>query len=204
MIVEHIRNITGKITVGGFAVLEGDWWRGENTVIEDSKLFYVTDGEASLIYKGEEHICRKGELVLVPSRQVHSYSLTEKKYMKQFWFHFSLFADSESVFDKYDMPLKVKVKEEEKEKIESLFSQIVGEDSAGNIIYQCGKLGALCDLVYFFMTRADCKKKNTDTTEIDRVLQYISDNISANMTLTTLASVACLSPNYFVRKFAFA
>ena len=60
------------------------------------------------------------------------------------------------------------------------------------------------DLVFFFMTRADCKKKNTDTTEIDRVLQYISDNISAPLTLQTLASVACLSPNYFVRKFTAA
>lgn len=200
MTLNIVKSITGRISMGGYNTLERSWWHGENIIIDDSKLFYITDGEILIEIGNEELFCRAGELVLIPASTKHSYRIKSEKSASKFWCHFSLCEEGESIFDKYDMPIRVPVATGQRKQIEELFFAIIDERE-GDTVAQCKKMSHLFQLVHYFLSFEGCKEKKSVDTELDSVLKYINENLHTDITLSELASVACLSPNYLVRKF---
>jgi AraC-like DNA-binding protein len=57
------------------------------------------------------------------------------------------------------------------------------------------------ELSYYYIEKTKAVQKVIESDEIDRVIKYINENLSRELSLGELASIACLSANYFVRKF---
>ena len=171
-------------------------WHSYNVRLDESKMFYITDGEIIIRVKGEEFICREGDMVLIPSGTTHDFYLSEKLSAKKYWFHFSLNCESTSVFERFRLPIRLSVSDGE---IEKLF-----EKATATVKNECDALlqiSAITQLVSYYINAAGKRVRGIEGDEIDRVLRYIGDNISRDFSLTSLSEMVHLSPNYFVRKF---
>lgn len=199
MTLNNIRSITSRMSMGGYVTLD-NWWHGENVIIDDSKLFYITDGEIIIEIDGAEMRCGAGDLVLVPASTRHSFHLPENMHASKYWFHFSLCTEGDSVFDRYELPLCIKVRERDRTRIEELFSSVIS-DGEGDAVWQCKKMSAVCELSYYFLSNCEKKEKHRFDRTLDSVIRYINENIRSDISLAELASVACLSPNYLARRF---
>ena len=68
-------------------------------------------------------IAKKGDLVLIPANTVHSCALTEIKYMKKAWCHFTIMSGKENFFENLCFPFIISVPD--KALIESLFDKLL-------------------------------------------------------------------------------
>ena len=180
---------------GNYTVL---WptWRSYNVRLDESKLFYIDEGEIIIRTKGEEILCRAGDMVLIPSGTLHDFYLSEKLSAKKYWFHFSLSCENVSVLDRYKLPIKITVSSEE---IKSLFAEATAQ-----INNECDALiqiSAITKLVSYYIKACGQRIENDRSDEIDKTLQFIGDNISRDFSLASLSDMVHLSPNYFARKF---
>lgn len=199
MAINHIKNKTARVTQGGYAILDSQW-RDSGVLLEDSKLFYITDGEIIIRVKDFETVCRKGDMVLIPAGTSHDYYLSHLARASKFWFHFSIENESDSIFRYYDCPIKIAVSGSDDEKIRRLFSTVTDraqKSEADELL----KLGAIFELVHFYIERSGAARREEGGDEIDRVLRFINANLALDLSLPQLAAVACLSKNYFIRKF---
>ena len=199
MAIRHIKDRVARITQGGYAILDVKW-KDNGVLIEDSKLFFITEGEVIIKTKEGEVLCREGDMVLIPSGTKHDYYLSGAGFATKYWFHFSVENEAGSIFDRYEIPFKTAVSPEMKEHVKNLFEAVVTHERKGGFSY-FGKLGAMLELVEFYMQSSGAEKKEKEKDELECAVRYISENLSSDITLAEIASVACLSPNYFVRKF---
>ena len=171
-------------------------WRAHNVRLDESKLFYIDEGEIIIRVKGEELLCREGDMVLIPSGTTHDFYLSKKLSAKKYWFHFSLNCENISVFDRFKLPLRLAVSESG---IKALFME-----ATAPVKNECDALmqiSAISKLVSYYINACGERIKSVEGDEIDKVLRYIGDNISHDFSLSSLSEMVHLSPNYFVRKF---
>ena len=199
MFIEHIRNVMARVCIGNYTLVSHDWWHDNGIVLEDSKLFYITDGEIVIKTKSGETVCSAGDMVLIPAGVCHDYYMREGASAKKYWLHFGVETDGVSIFDRYDLPLRIRVEKNDRKRIKELFESILLDGNSVGSEY--GRLGALYALVEYYLSAAAAEEKKSREDEVERVLGYISKHLGSQLTLSTLASVACLSPNYLVRKF---
>lgn len=184
-----------KYFCGSFTALSS-FWHAENVLLDESKLFYITDGEILIRIGETETLCKKGDVVLIPAGVKHDYLLSDNCYAKKHWFHFSLTANGVSVFDDYVIPIRTPFNDK---KIESLFEKI--NAPVGNEYDALMQSALILELCAILINKSAKPKKQLDTTDIEKVVKYIHDNISADIRLETLSNLVNLSQNYFVRKF---
>lgn len=201
MAIRHINDRISRITQGGYAMLDKKW-RDSGVLIEDSKLFFITNGEIVIKTKAGETVCRAGDIVLIPSGTKHDYYLKESQYAEKYWFHFAVENESGSIFDGYKLPLKIEVPKEKLDFVKSLFEAVVIQDkNKKNDFSYFGKLGAMLSLVEIYLEFSGAEKREEESDALKCAIKYINDNLSSDISLGDIAFVACLSPNYFVRKF---
>ena len=199
MAIQHIKNRTVRITQGGFAVL-GEKWRDTGVLLEDSKLFYITDGEIIIKIDKREILCKSGDMVLIPAGVRHDYYLSEHGAAKKLWFHFSTEDEGGSIFRRYEMPYRIEVPSRDRDRILSLFATAVRSNGVSES-YELRCFAAVCELVFYYIENSNAGIKQDKESDIGYVVRYINENLSAEHSLVSLARLACLSPNYFVRKF---
>ena len=156
----HISDRTSRITQGGYATL-GVMWKDNGVLIEDSKLFFITDGEIVIKTKEGETVCREGDMVLIPAGRKHDYFLSDVGVATKYWFHFSVQNEMESAFDRYNIPLKIQISPDRKEYVKRLFEKVVSREKTSEQAY-IGKLGALLELVAFYIEASGAEEKERE------------------------------------------
>ena len=199
MKVEHIKNRTVRITQGGYAFLDTKW-KDSGVLLEDSKLFLITDGEIVIKTAQEETVCASGDMVLIPAGVTHDYYLSELGRASKYWFHFSIENESGSLFSQYEFPIKFRIPDGEGKRISELFSKVV-DGKLKSETEELLKLGAVFELANYYISKSGAKRIKQDGDDMDMIVDYISENLSSELSLPKLAAAACLSKNYFLRKF---
>ena len=184
-----------KYFCGSFTTLSS-FWHAENVLLDESKLFYITEGEIVIRTEFGETVCKKGDVVLIPAGVKHDYLLKDGGNAKKHWFHFSLTANGTSVFDDYIIPIRTPFNDK---KIEDLFKKVNAPIcNEYDALMQPSYILEICAIL---INKSAKPKTQTDTTDIEKVIKYIHDNISSDIRLETLSNLVNLSQNYFVRKF---
>lgn len=172
-------------------------WKDENVLLNESKLFYITEGEIIIKTENGLNLCKKGDLVLIPAGVKHDYYLSDAKNAEKFWMHFTLTQNGVSIFDGYELPVHLHVKDFNAEKLfENCIKNI--ETEADSLI----RSSSILQLCAYYIKEANAKKSAPVPDEIDDAIQYILEHLSTNVSLNALAQRANLSLNYFIRKFS--
>ncbi len=190
--------ISCKYSVGGKCTFTSSW-QGKNIVLPDSKLYYMLDGEIYLEIGDKKIIAKKGDLVLIPANTVHSCALTEIKYMKKAWCHFSIMSGKDNFFENLCFPFIISVSD--KEFIEGLFDKLLSAQKSDDYGKDLISSSALCEIVWYYLKNCAVKISAPEQDRIDACIKYMQENYAENPDVETLAKIANYSLNHFIKKF---
>ena len=204
----------------GFAKHNGDWnWK--NVVSPFTRFFYVTEGDAKLVFSDKTVTLKPHHMYIVPPYVQHSYEC--QGFFSLYYLHVYERVKSESnVFELYTLPTEVKA-----EPIDALifenfckahpeaklpesnpqtydnkihFTNYVQRYNNFPLWRKMRLRGAMLLLFSRFMEGAVSKMWTNDE-RMRRVLSYIHDNLYNEMNLDKLAEVACVTKHYLIRLF---
>lgn len=204
----------------GFAVHEGDWnW--ENIMSPFSRLYLVTEGNAKVVYQDVEISLKKGHLYLIPPFKRHSDICSG--HFAHYYIH--LYENPSSdyrIFDDYEFPVEVEVGQLELMLMERMCainptmtlpqsnpctydnSHTLMENIRRNIMRDTSvrveSRGIVLQLLSRFL-KTPRPKYAVDNSRIEQVRKYIGEHLCDMPDIPELASIACMSPDHFIRSF---
>ena len=204
----------------GFAVHNGDWnW--ENVQSPFARLYLVTEGCALIKCQNEEILLQKGFLYLIPPFKKHTDICTG--HFAHYYIH--LYEDPSSgcrIFSEYEFPTSLQMEKLDISLMERMCeinptlvlpqsnpysydnNQTLSENIRRNNMMELStKLesnGIILQLLSKFFRTARLKyylKEN----RMQSVMEYIADHLYENPEVNTLAAIACMSTDHFIRTF---
>ena len=180
---------------------KGTEWNFENMRSPFSRLYLITEGEAYVNHDGEKYYLKPGTIHLIPCFSLCNYKCY--KWFKHYYIHFTgrLSGDLD-IFNigKFSYQLSAD-KEQYKlfEKLNDLCEKSgnQSEEQASMVLQR----DAIMRLIIcpFLDTLTDANKLPPEN--FIKVLDYIDKNLHKPLTLTSLAQIAALHPNYFSDQF---
>ncbi len=178
----------------------GKYWGSENIVCNFCKLYYFVDGEAKITIYGKDFYPQNGELMLIPPFIEHSFTYNPEKPVIKYWCHFDFGTGlNRSLLFNKDCLLCRPNKDEIVPVFESLLS-LVEQKTPSSLL----KVKAnILELLAIFFENIDITKVKvkSETGVYELIKNYIEENLDKNLTITELAEVSNLQPNYFIRIF---
>ena len=171
-------------------------WKDYNVCIGENKIFLVTQGEFIIRTKSGETLCRAGDLVFIPAGLKHDYYLAQSGYAEKFWFHFTLLHNQKTVFSSFRELIRFPADGNSLTPLFQTACKAVKTDADA-----ANRAGAVFAIAAYLLSHAAPTNSNALPDEIDNVVHYINEHLADELCLHTLAKIAHLSPNYFVRKF---
>jgi AraC family transcriptional regulator len=88
----------------------------------------------------------------------------------------------------------------------AILSEMVAETAAGRMLVETSALALAARLAHSYAEPLSVRRQRVSSHRLDqirlhRVLDHIAEHLDENITVTQLASVACLSPFHFARMF---
>lgn len=217
MNIDYFHPILLKV---GKAQHNGDWnWK--NVKSPFFRIYYVVEGDAAIEIEGTLYQLRQNDICVVPPFALHS-TFCPGRFVHYYVHLYNNDIEHEDIFSEYKIPVCFRGDEEKRmlfEKIVVLNSDlslaesnpITYDNNHGlqESIMQSSQKSFLTHLetrsmVYLIILEI-LKHSVRCTTHhdlrIQKVLQYISKNLSGNLTTESLASIACLSTEHFIRLF---
>ncbi|MDR3094866.1 MAG: AraC family transcriptional regulator [Bacteroidales bacterium] len=192
-------------------------WNWKNVTSPFARLFFVESGSAKVIMPDGVHTIQPGYLYLIPSFVTHSYE--NDNFFVLYYIHVY---DEHDIFDRLNFPFEVKVNEIDLLLVKRLLEinpdrALTGSDPN---IYNNTKIlmqtiarseqfsfnsivetkGILFILFARFLGQATFKLEFVDK-RLVKVLRYIRDNITANISVDELSALCSLTPDHFIRMF---
>ncbi len=180
---------------GGKAVLD-ESWNKYGYCLSENKIFYILSGELVIRVKGVEHICREGDLVLVPAQMVHDFYIRNNNSCTKYWFHFSVLQGDKQVTQLYDLPVRLSCGDE---KIKRIFASAI--KPVQNTTDALRRTSAISNILAYYIDSSKASEKKEKEDEVDQAIKFINENLTTEITLSELSSKFYLSTGYFTRKF---
>lgn len=204
----------------GIARLNGNWnWKNVSSPF--TRIYYVTEGEATLYLPQRSVRLRPGYLYMVPAYTLHSYGCDGL--FTHYYLHVYEGVKKEmDVMELYDFPSEVKAQEGDEQLFERMcrqypetrlpsddptfydnaatFTDFVQRYSDMALWEKMALRGAMLTLFSRFMREATPRFWRQDE-RLSRVMNYIHCHIDADVDVKALADVACLSSPYLIRLF---
>ena len=204
----------------GLAHHNADWnWHDVSSPF--TRIYLVTEGEASIVFPTGTYHLRKGYLYIIPAYTRHSYIC--KSRFSHYYLH--LYEDREystSLFEKYDFPVEVKAYKADEQLMERMValapelklpsSDPKSYDNRTTFIHDVQRLkqydmagrmemrGINMIFISRFLPYIKEKPKVNDE-RIKQVLDYISQNINEDISVEQICQQICLSRGYFIALF---
>ena len=195
---------------------KADWnWKGVNSPF--ARIYMVESGSAKVILPDGTHIIKPGYLYLIPAFVTHSYE--NENVFTLYYIHVY---DEYNIFDRLKFPFKVSANEADYILIRRLLAinpgrELLRSDPKSyddmptlmqNIVRNdqfpfytmVETKGILLQLVSRFLEKASFKQEIIDK-RIDKVVRYIRENISKNLTIDEISKVCYLTNDHFIRLF---
>ena len=190
-------DVSVKHILGGLFETTSNSWHGYNICIPESKFYYIEGGEIIVQTDQETIVGKPGDLILIPEKTTHSFFLSQSQYAKKYWCHFTLRSKGEDFFARFDMPKMISIGQNEQ--VRTLLKRINAPVSTPEGLLE--QNSAILSLCAFYLRKSGATEKFTSVNVVDDAINYIKENLSSPLTLSDLASIVHLSPNYLVRKF---
>jgi AraC-like DNA-binding protein len=204
----------------GYSELNANWnWK--NVYSPFARLYYVKAGTARTYIRDKAYLLEPGCLYLTPPFSLHNDECDS--YFSLYYIHFyEKSIDKESVFDKYDFPVKIQASLLDLQLIERLHNlnpdrylvnidpqsydnpPTFSRDIAYNSNLPHHILLETQSILSILMARfIEFKVRKTVDKDIrlNKSLQYIHEHINRNISICDLATVSCVSDDHFIRLF---
>lgn len=178
---------------------------GENIKTRSNRLYYITGGTCRFHINNEIVDVCGGSLLLIPSGAVISFGNVDGVEFERYVCHFVADFGNQNFFDFFEFPYKVQIDEEKPRR----FMTMLFED-----LMRCNDLN---DIPSAFKTQADVMRVLSCFVEssamlsggvrvsrdkgLQPILSYIEEHYRDDLTITYLADVVHLHPNYFIKSF---
>jgi AraC-like DNA-binding protein len=204
----------------GFLDLNANWnWK--NVYSPFARLYYVKSGIAKTYIQEKAYLLEPGNMYLTPPFSLHQDECND--YFSLYYIHFyENHINKESIFDKYDFPVKMEASPLDIQLIERLqainpdrqllhidpkvydnqptFSQDVAYHKTLPMQAQIENQSILSILMSRFLTQRKRKTIDKDA-RINKSLQYIHEHINRDISIGDLAGISCVSNDHFIRLF---
>lgn len=204
----------------GKAQHNGDWnWKNVNSPF--TRIYYVSEGEAKLIFTNREVLLRPHHLYIIPAYTTHSYEC-EGHFVHYYLHVYEGFKNEMNVMELYDFPCEVDAGGEEERLFELLcrqypmakladpnpqtydnttkFTDYVRRYRDMELWEKMELRGAILILFSHFIREARLRIWTKDE-RLKKVLTHIHRNIDKNIEVNELADVACVTKSYLIRLF---
>jgi AraC-like DNA-binding protein len=204
----------------GYSDLNANWnWKDVYSPF--ARLYYVTEGEARTYIQDKVYLLEPGYIYLTPPFSLHNDECDGR--FSLYYIHFyEKSIQKESLFDKYDFPVKIKATPLDLLLIERLhtinpdrylvnidpktydnapaFSQYVANNNKSPYHVLVETRSILAILISRFL-EFRVKKTIDKDVRINKSLQYIHEHINRDISIGDLADISCVSGDHFIRLF---
>lgn len=204
----------------GLAIHNADWnWKNVSSPF--TRLYYVTEGTAQIVLPSGIQELKPQHLYLIPAFTTHSY-LCDSHFVHYYLHIYEDHQSESSLLDEWNFPVEIEVRDLDLSLIRRLChinpsmqlpkSDPTSYDNNPTLIQNIvkNKQRTFCDkvesrgIVYQLIARflKDAKPKvEVYDNRIQKVLSYIRKNIYKSIDIDSLAEIACLSKDHFIRLF---
>lgn len=204
-----LSNLSVDILLSGFTKCPPDW-KDINYVPNYNKFYFICDGEGWLKIGNEEYYPSKGQLFLMPSDVLQSYSTIPSNTFTKYWCHFTAKTGCKNLFDFFNIPWFIEVNDDFNY-VENIFRQLTEcykkSLETDDICSLLETKSFLLKLISYYLDKACAKEveiANTDTSNrINLILDFIENNLHREITIDELSHVSFLHPNYLIRFFKY-
>ncbi|MBE5867479.1 MAG: AraC family transcriptional regulator [Lachnospiraceae bacterium] len=196
----YCANLNNHCYVGGFFApgIDTVWERTDLRSVRN-KFYYITKGQCRIKIAGKMYHAVAGDWFYIPCGTVHAYSRTEGCVLEKYWIHFDLYPN---LFGLLNLPYKVNA--ENNQKVLQLFQEFT-EASTGNLLTDRLTVKAkVFELLSEYIKLANPQGihiRDQNDERLEKLLEYINDNLDKNITNDELAGIVPMHLNAFGRYF---
>lgn len=180
----------------------GAGWGEKNAVCPYNKAYFITHGECEIVADGQVYRGISGDFFMIPAGTKHSFYHINENYITKYWFHFDARAGDENIFHTVHIPYCINFSQTKK--LIPIFKSIFKNASSDNASSQLFLNAKILELLSIYLDAAGTSAAVQSTEKpdiINRLLEYINENIDKNISVAELSEIAHFHPNYLVRFF---
>lgn len=181
-------------------------WKEYHVSCPYSKLYYIRKGECELIIEGNSYHALPGMLFFIPAHTQHSYYHINDNHVEKYWMHFDLKTGDAQALKSLGLPYCVTVPEEAP--LDDQFQKIISLSRQMDPASQIQEKASILSLISVFIRLAQADGyasvpnfSSSPEQEIHRVIQYMNLHLSEKISISELAGLLHVHPNYFIRLF---
>lgn len=201
LIKELLANLNLEVITSGYLRCYETW--GDIDYTPDySKLYFILDGEGWLRIDGTDYYPQQNGLYLMPQGVLQSFGNTNMdNRLLKYWVHFNASVGDVNLFDLIECPCYVNVKDVGY--ITGMFNQLTTGAGSDGLTSSLMAKAALNTILSYFIDNIDsiALKKTAGLDRLSEVIRHIDLHLTDDITIDSLAAIACLHPNYFIRYF---
>lgn len=191
-----------EIVMGEYTSPVGENWNYRYMTDLDN-LYYILDGEGRVVINGQTFYPRPGQLVFFPKGSRVELSTVSAHTYTKYWTTFHAFVDDGDLFDHLSLPICLDA--QNPSEIESEFQVLSNHAEPPTPINYFRKKAALYNLLAAYLSL--CPEKSIQQKgalfdeKVQRVIQYIDQNLDKNLVVKELASMVYIHPTHLIRLF---
>ncbi len=214
-----LQNINCNLLHTGYAELD-DKWNYSNVISTFVRLFFITKGAGEMVHSGKTYVFKPGCMYLIPSYTYNNYRSIE--YHEQFYTgFFEEVTYGVSIFNLLAFTYEVKASKLDKRLFKRLLeihpNKMVKnsdpkvfingglikktENSQSDLKNMLETKSILEILLSRFVVEGDISVSKKDKGDLNKVLVYIAENLSGNLSVEDLSNFCNLNTDYFSRSF---
>lgn len=181
-------------------------WKEYHISCPYSKLYYIRKGECELVIEGNTYHALPGMLFFIPAHTQHSYYHINDNHVEKYWMHFDLKTGESQTLQGLGLPYCVSVPEDNA--LDSQFQEIISLSGQMDPASRIQEKAAILNLfaTYLRLSQASGFSSVPDAasspeTGIQQVIQYMNLHLSERLSVSELAGLLHVHPNYFIRLF---
>jgi AraC-like DNA-binding protein len=160
-----------------------------------NSLHFLIKGEATLVFEDEKHTLREGDVFLIGNHVKCTWEYTKPS--EELTLLFNVYVGNmDDLFTSLERPLIIRGQEETTERISTLFSENSG---VAILAIKHIVLGYLSDFIKMSNTDLDAHIKTVK--KYKDVFKYISEHLSAALTINDIAKATNYSASFFTKTF---
>ncbi|MEO3944655.1 AraC family transcriptional regulator [Gorillibacterium sp. CAU 1737] len=202
MLELYLNNLQVNVTGFGFNQVWTDWRELDYTP-DYNKFYFIQDGEGWLKIGDAEFTPKPGQWFLMPQGVRQSYSYTQGPRYTKYWCHFTARIGQTNLFDLLQLSLYIEPNEQAEPL--HLFRDLVASPAGGRVTSPLHLKAAMLKLIAYYLEHAILNTESIGTVEhsatMMKVMDYMNAHYRRNITISELAELVHLHPNYLIRVF---
>lgn len=178
-------------------------WTDENPACPFNRLYFIREGEGYVRIGDQTYYPKPGELYLLPAGSDQAYGTISDDTFGKYWCHFSAKIGDLDLFQILQTSPCLNV--QNPEELVKAFEQLIAYSQSDSITSEFRAYSILMTFIADFIEQNQTVKLNLTSTptfeKMNKVLLYMEQHISENVSVDTLSRIAHYHPNYFINAF---